>query len=206
MINLYSGTPGSGKSLHMASEIRKRLKYFKDSVTLGNFYVNVKAVDKRIGDYIMIDNSRLTPERLIKFSRRLAKHKGRRLREDEIVLYIDEAQLLFNSRGYNSKERMSWLSFFSQHRHFGYKIILIAQFDRMLDRQIRSLIEYETIHRKVSRAGKIGAVIGFIMRGNLFVSIDVWYPLKEQVGSNFFMGGSKLYAIYDSYNDFKGFA
>ena len=40
-------------------------------------------------------------------------------------------------------------SHFSQHRKLGYRVILIAQFDRMLDRQIRSVLEYEYIHRKV---------------------------------------------------------
>ena len=35
-------------------------------------------------------------------------------------------------------------------------MILIAQFDRMLDRQIRSVIEYEHIHRKVKNIGVWG--------------------------------------------------
>jgi len=205
MINLYSGTPGSGKSLHTASDIRRRL-LIKDRITLGNFYVNTDMVKKRKGNYIYIANDRLTPDRLITFSRRLSKYYGRRLKEGEILLFIDEAQLLFNSRDYNSKERKAWLSFFTQHRHFGYDIVLIAQFDRMLDRQIRCLLEYEYIHRKINRAGKIGAVIGFLFGGNLFISIKQWYPLKEKVDSNFFMGGKRLYSIYDSYNDFKGFA
>lgn len=205
MITLYSGTPGSGKSLHMAWDIRFRLKNIKNSVTLGNFYINTASVKKRKGTYIKIDNARLTPERLIKFSRNLARHKGRRIKEDEIVLYIDEAQLLFNSRDYNSKERKAWLSFFSQHRHFGYKIILIAQFDRMLDRQIRCLLEYETVHRKVSRFGFIGSLLGLLTGGNMFIAIDKWYPIKEKMGSSFFVGRKNLYAIYDSYNQFESF-
>lgn len=203
MMALYAGTPGSGKSLHMADDIRMRL--YGRKITLGNFYINVNAVKKRRGTFIYIANHRLNPERLVKFSKRLSKHYGRRLREGEIVLYIDEAQLLFNSRDYNAPERRSWLSFFTQHRHYGFDIILVAQFDRMLDRQVRCLLEYEYIHRKVSNAGKIGAVIGFLMRGNLFVWVKRWYPIHERVDGSFFLGGKRLYSIYDSYNHFNGF-
>ena len=37
--------------------------------------------------------------------------------------------------------------FFSQHRKLGYRVILVAQFSEMIDKQIRALIEYEYIHR-----------------------------------------------------------
>jgi zona occludens toxin (predicted ATPase) len=118
------------------------------------------------------------------------------------VLYIDEAQLLFNSREWQSKERHEWLTFFTQHRHFGYDIILVAQFDRMLDRQIRGLIEYDYVHRKINRAGRFGAFLGFMTGGNLFVMIKNWYPISEKVSSEFFLGNKKLYDLYDSYNCF----
>lgn len=201
MISLYSGTPGSGKSLHAARDIRERLQT-KNCITLGNFYVNVKSVKKLKGIYIYVENYRLTPQRLIDFSRRLSGHLGRRLREGELVIFIDEAQLLFNSRDWQSKGRYPWLSFFTQHRHFGYDIVLISQFDRMLDRQIRGLVEYDFVHRKISRAGKFGSFLGFMTRGSLFVSIKFWYPIHEKVSSEFFLGSKKLYAVYDSYNCF----
>ena len=145
MISLYSGTPGSGKSVHAAKEIAIRLRR-ENAVVLGNFYFNTKAVKKGKGTYLYVPNHRLDPDRLLKFSRRLSRHLGRRLREGEVRIYIDEAQLLFNSREYASTSRRAWLSFFSQHRHYGFDIILMAQFDRMLDRQIRGLIEYEHVH------------------------------------------------------------
>ena len=47
MISLYSGTPGSGKSCQAAREIALRLQR-KDSVVIGNFYFNTKAVKKCI--------------------------------------------------------------------------------------------------------------------------------------------------------------
>lgn len=202
MITLYSGTPGSGKSLHAARDIRDRIRSRK-CVVIGNFYVNLKNIPKRKGTYIFVENYRLTPERLLLFSKRYASHLGRRLREGEIMIFIDEAQLFFNSREWQSVSRRGWMSFFTQHRHYGYDVCLMAQFDRMLDKQIRGLLEYEVKHRKISRAGKFGKVLGLFFMNNLFVAITFWYPIKEKTDSVFFLGSNKLYAIYDSYNHFE---
>ena len=204
MIELYSGTPGSGKSLHVAKDIRERLER-KGTVTIGNFYVNTHSVKKCKGTYLYCDNSRLTPDRLVLFARALADHKGRRLQEDELWLVIDEAQILFNAREWQKIGRDGWLSFFTQHRHYGFHVILIAQFDRMLDRQIRGVIENDYVHRKINRAGKFGAFLGFLFRGNLFVFIKKWYPVSEVIETQFFVGNKKLYEIYDSYNHFNQF-
>ena len=202
MIELYSGTPGSGKSLHVAKIIRERLRMY-NCVIIGNFYVNQNTVKKRKGTYIYVDNSRLYPERLIKFAIRYARHKGRRLKEDELYLFIDEAQLLFNSRDWQLIKTSGWVSFYSQHRKLGYYIGLIAQFDRMLDRQIRSLVENEIKHRKVSRAGLFGKLLGFLTGDNLFIYIRIWYPMKQKVYSEFFLGTKKVYDLYDSYGLFQ---
>ena len=121
MIELYSGTPGSGKSLHTAKELRSRLRMHK-RVIIGNFYVNTKAIKRCRGTYLFVMNDRLTPDRLLQFSRKLSNHLGRRLKEGEILLLVDEAQLLFNSREWQNISRQGWLSFFSQHRHYGYPI------------------------------------------------------------------------------------
>ena len=202
MIELYCGTAGSGKSLHVAKIIRERLRMY-NCVIIGNFYVNQNTVKKRKGTYIYVDNSRLEPERLIKFAIRYARHKGRRLKEDELYLFIDEAQLLFNSRDWQLIKTSGWVSFYSQHRKLGFYIGLIAQFDRMLDRQIRSLIENEIKHRKVSRAGLFGKLLGFLTGDNLFIYIKIWYPMKQKVYSEFFLGTKKVYDLYDSYGLFQ---
>ncbi len=203
MIVLYSGTPGSGKSLHAAKEIRSRLHQKQRKIIIGNFYFNTAAVKKCRGVYLYVPNDRLTPARLLKFARHYAQHIGRRLREGELQLFIDEAQLLFNSREWELVRASGWLSFFSQHRHYGYDVMLMAQFDRMLDRQVRSLIEYDVIHRKVMRAGKIGFLVGLLTGGNLYVAVECWYPIREKTGSAFFFGGKRLFALYDSYNHFE---
>ena len=81
----------------------------------------------------------------------------------------------------------------------GYEIVLVAQFDRMLDRQIRSLIEYEWVHRKVSNFGVQGKILSLFCGGKLFVAVKVWYPMKEKVGSEFYIYRHKYADIYNTY-------
>lgn len=198
MITLYSGTPGAGKSLHLASRLYNWM-HFKNAPIIGNFYCDFKSIKKPKGQFLYLDNSELTPARLIKFSEEYSEKIGRRVKEGEILLVIDEAQLLFNSREWVKTDRAEWCSFFTKHRKLGYEVVLVAQFDRMLDRQIRSLIEYEWIHRKVSNFGIQGKLLSMFCGGRLFVAVKVWYPLKEKVGSEFFFYRKKYSDIYDTY-------
>lgn len=204
MITLYSGTPGSGKSLHLASRLVHKMQFSKSPV-VGNFHCDFSHIKHKKGNYIYLDNSKLTPSRLIGFSLKYQADIGRRVKEDEILLVIDECQILFNARewGRKNSNRAEWCSFFTQHRKLGYEIVLIAQFDRMLDRQIRSLIEYEWVHRKVSNFGINGKLMSLLFFGKLFVTVKVWYPMKEKVGSEFFVARKKYYRIYDTFALFK---
>lgn len=198
MITLYSGTPGSGKSLHLASRLCNRMQ-FVNAPNVVNFQCDFGCLKKTRGTYHYIDNSELSPEKLIEFSQKYSEKIGRRVKEGEILLVIDECQILFNARDWGQKNRMAWCSFFTQHRKLGYEIILTAQYDRMLDRQIRALIEYEWIHRKVSNFGWKGKFLAMFCGGKLFVAVHMWYPLKEKVGSDFFVYRKKFNSIYDTY-------
>lgn len=203
MIELYSGTPGSGKSLHQAVKI---LEYCNSGFpVVGNTPINAEVLrKKRRGLYAYLSNEKLTVDKLIGISRDYFKDHS--FREDRILLVIDESQILFNAREYGRKDRAPWLSFFSQHRKYGYHIILVAQFDRMIDRQIRCLIEYEEKHRKVGNIGIGGAVFNAVALGGLFCSVRMWYPLQEKVGVSFFKYRRKLSRLYDSYAVFSAVA
>ena len=198
MITLYSGTPGAGKSLHLASRLYHWMQYRKAPI-IANFSCDFKRIKHPKGSFLYIDNAFLTPERLIIFSKNYSEYVGRRVKENEILLCIDECQLMFNSRDWGSKDRGAWCSFFTQHRKLGYEVILVSQFDRMLDRQIHSLIEYEWVHRKVSNFGIQGKLFSLFCGGKLFVAVKVWYPMKQKVGSEFFIAWKKFYEIYDTY-------
>ena len=198
-IDLYSGTPGSGKSLHSAKDIIGWFKKGKPVIT--NFDVDLSPYPK--AKHTCVDDDDLTPDYLAEFSRNF--FGGRKLTkkdEDTILLVIDECQLMFNSREYQKKDRKHWIRFFSTHRHLGYHVILIAQMDKMLDKQIRGVIEYEYIHRKLSNFGKAGKIITLFLGGDTFTAVQMWYPLKLKISSSFFRAKKKYYSLYDSYASF----
>lgn len=196
MIRLYSGTPGSGKSLHNAQDIIMRSRFGEP--VIANFPCDLSNYKK--AKYTYVSNEQLTPDFLVNYS--LSFFHGKPVKEGSILLVLDECQLLFNAREWQKVGRDKWLSFFTQHRKLGYDITLIAQFDRMIDRQIRSLIEYEYIHRKVSNFGFLGRILSLIMGGQTFVAVKMWYPLNERISSQFFHCKKRLYKIYDSYATF----
>lgn len=200
MIYLFSGTPGSGKSLHIAQIIYYTLKLGKKDV-ICNFDIDLNCIkNAKVNKFHYIPNDKMNPNILISISKQVFNNK--KSSEGKILLIIDECQLLFNAREWNSKGRAEWLSFFSQHRKYGFDICLVAQFDGMVDRQIRSLIEYNIIHRKVSNFGIKGKIFSLFGFGKLFVYVKVWYPLNERISSRFFRASKKYYQIYDTYNTF----
>ena len=201
MVNLYSGTPGSGKSLHIAHNICNMLR--NGYAVVCNFDIDQHAAVKRLhknSDFLYVSNDEMTPNKLIAYSDNY--FKNHRFKEGQINLIIDECQIVFNAREWNVKGRSDWLSFFTQHRKYGYDIYLIAQFDRMVDRQIRSLIEYEYKHRKIKNIGIGGWFFNLFAGGGLFISVKIWYPLQEKVGQEFFKYSKRYDKIYDSYKSF----
>lgn len=202
MISLYSGTPGSGKSLHVAKTMYWWIRAGKPCIC--NFPIATEKIKlSRQQDFHFVREDKLTPDYLIKFAQDYIKKNGK-VKEGSILLVIDECQRIFNARDWGQKGRADWLTFFTLHRHLGFDIILIAQFDRMLDRQIRALIEYEYIHRKVSNFGWKGKILSLLAFGNLFVSVKIWYPMKEKTGSEWYRAKKMYYGLYDTFAMFDG--
>ena len=83
MITLYSGTPGAGKSLHLASRLYHWMQY-RPAPIIGNFSCDFSSISKPKGSFLYIDNAFLTPERLITFSRNYSEFVGRRVKEGAI--------------------------------------------------------------------------------------------------------------------------
>lgn len=197
MISLYSGTPGSGKSLHMARDILRRLRR-KDSLVITNF--PFRSPDRGLlrarGALVCLDNAELSPQRLEMLA---ADHLQRwPYREGLILLMLDECQVLFDARSWALKSRRAWVTFFAQHRKLGYDCVLVAQFDAMLDRQIRSLIEYEVIHRRLDRYGVVGWMLSRLLGGVWVCAISRWYGARMRLGSEWIRAGRRLCACYDT--------
>lgn len=203
MITMYTGTPGSGKSVHLAKEMVFVLKKGKN--VIANFEFNYEAVkSKKRGYFFQRENFELKVDWLVEFDELCHKkdRKGRTI-ERQTYLVIDECQLIFNARSWNDRDRQKWNWFFTQHRKKGYELILVTQFDRLVDRQIRSLVEYEIKHRKVNNFGTGGLIVSLFTFGHpVFACITYWYGVKEKCDVSFIMGRQKYYDLYDSYKMF----
>lgn len=196
MLFLYTGTPGSGKSYHAAEVVDRALR--RNIPVIANFEVNLNPKKHR-GEFIYIDTLDMTPDFFMRYAEEHFK-PGRD--EHQGIIIIDEAQIPFNSREGLNRNRMKWISFFSKHRHYFYDVILITQHDRMIDRQIRSLVETEYKHRKLTNFGAKGWLMIVIFH-KFFVAVRYWYPIQEKVGSEFFNLSKRVCRIYDTFKRFE---
>lgn len=143
MIDLYLGSVGSGKSYHALKEGIEKTKQ-RGGFVVANFPIKARN-EKENERWIYLED--FSPKDLIRlsFERGSFGHEGRAL------VIVDEAGIKFNSRDWqvNPNERKEWIKFLSQSRKFGYDIILVAQDERMVDRQIRKLAEFNVKHIKL---------------------------------------------------------
>lgn len=234
MIHFFTGTPGSGKSLHMAMLMDKQLK--KGRNVIANFEINedtYKRFNKKhpgkLGHFIYVSNTELLTnaykpridgrrkteppkdsfsyiDGLYGYAQNFHKRNARgQIIEGQTLLVLDECQDLFNPRSWNRKDRLKWCSFFREHRKYGYEVYLISQDDKIVDKQIRAILQYEYVHRCINNYKLSGKILGFIAGGKLFVYVKKMYGIRSKeakVKSRFFTGQRKYYEYYDSYKTF----
>lgn len=195
MIYVYTGTPGSGKSLHVIKDIVTKLKFGGNVIC--NFPVSAEKIKpfkkKKLGEFVYKKNSDLTVKFLVDY----AKNKHVKGKEGQTLIIFDEAQAKFNSRDYRDSDRKEFNYFFTIHRHLGFNVILITQSDRLIDKQIRCLFEYEVKHRKINNF-KFFRFIPI----KTFACITTWYGVREKLGTEFFIYKKSLSDMYDSYSLF----
>lgn len=198
MIYFYSGTPGSGKSLHTAVDIYKKLTVKKGNV-IATFPINLDYISrngkKKIGKFVYKDITEISVEFLLDYARE--NHKEQK--EGQTLVVIDECQIIFNPREFNKSDRLKWITFFTQHRKLGFNFILISQFDRLVDRQIRCLFEYDIKHRKINNFG-----VGMFLPFSTFIAVTYWYGVREKVSSEIFIYRKKYGKMYDTFTYFDG--
>lgn len=141
MITLFEGVPGSGKSLYAAGQILEQLSL--GHLVICNYPFYPPAGRKyRKGALVVVDNADLTPDFCLRWSQIWLKfRRGGIPKEHQILLVVDEASTVFNPRDWQRPDRKRWLSFFAQHRKLMFDVILIAQQDIQIDRQIRGCID-----------------------------------------------------------------
>lgn len=196
MVFTYTGTPGSGKSLHCANMILFYLRSGKNVIC--NFPINIEMIKKKYRkNYYYIPDSELTPHWLFEF----AKSFHKEAKEGQTILFIDEAQRLFPiDRVYTM--RKEWEQFFQLHRHYGFNIYIVTQNVSYINKGIRIQTEYEVKHRKVGNYG-IGGLILTMLHINLFVALTYWQGTKERLYSDFFLFKKKYAKLYDTFSNFQ---
>lgn len=211
MIRFYSGTPGSGKSLHAAADIYEWLRSGKN--VIANFNIRddlVKRIKwkKKQGQFIYFKNPDLMDVDLDPVSCFIGfalnfhdKDSEGRMYESQTLIVIDEAGIVFNSRDWQGKYRPVWLEFFAQHRKYGFEIIMIAQSERQVDRQIRANFEYEYNHKRVGNFKIYGKILEFGGLRKMFCYVIRWYGIKGQdgrVAAKFFCAEKKYCRLYNT--------
>ena len=199
MIYLYSGTPGSYKSYHAVKESIWWLKHGFN--VIANFPITYDKVIKKPlkGDFSYVPTNELTVDYLIEYA--VNHHKPDRKAQTLVV--IDEASIKFNSREFGKHDRLDWINFFANHRHFNFDVILITQSDIMIDKQIRHLIEHEYKHRALSNFRWLGRLLGFVLRG-LHLYVDIWYPMQMTDKTKWCLFNKKVADCYDTMGMFVG--
>jgi len=198
-IRLYSGTPGSGKSFCSIELITDYLQQKKDVIS--NFALKFSARQIKKGwqeKFNYWPNEEITINNLVEHA--INNNYLEKRKESQCLVVIDEAGGRFNSRDFQQKDRMEWLDFFSQHAKLGYDFLLVAQMDRMIDRQIRGLIETEYIHRKINNFGPFR-----FLPFKVFVQVEYWYALKQRVKAEYYFFTKRTANMYDRYKMFSGF-
>ena len=199
MIFLYSGTPGSYKSYHAVKESIWWLKHGFN--VIANFPLDYSHVIKRNikGRFDFVPTPDLTVDFLIQYA--ADHHKPGR--KPQTLIVIDEAAIKFNAREFNKHDRLDWINFFANHRHFNFDVILVTQSDIMLDKQIRQLIEHEYKHRALSNFMWFGRLLGLVFRG-VHLYIDIWYPMQMKDKTQFCLFNKRIADCYDTMGLFVG--
>lgn len=202
-IDVFTGVPGSGKSLDAARQVRYALDRKYPRPVIANFPLGEDARVLHPEMFTHIPNEEMSAGKIIDFADEYWTQSGVSFREDYILLVLDECQLLFNSRRWSDRSRMSYLEFLSQSRKYGIRVILIAQSAKMIDNQFRMLVEREFNHRRISAMGPVGAVLAAPFRGGLFLTVRYLFQTNERLGMELLVASRKDTRMYDSYARFE---
>lgn len=126
MLYLYTGVPGAGKTLYAVSNLVKR-KDFKDRPV---FVDGIKDLDHEKINYFDIPDGE-------------SIQTWPKWAPPGAIIVVDECQRIFRPRPSGSKVP-DYVAELETHRHRGLDFILITQHPRLIDINLRSLIEHHT--------------------------------------------------------------
>lgn len=219
MMSLWSGTPGSGKTLHCAHEIKDDLRFNKNVIStcyidttycfmskLQEFIFNVTKgkihlynEDERQKNFHYIPIEEITPAYLYEFAAKYHKFG----KEHQTTLVLDECVAIFSPTvlADNIQRWNEWDEFFRKHRHLGYNVIIIPQSKRLISRKVIEYCEFEVKHYNRKNHGNFGFILSLLF-GSLFSWALYWRGSKECLEQHFFRYSYLYGSMYNSYSMF----
>lgn len=224
MMYLYTGTPGSGKSLHVAHEVREdlRLPFGKNRnvistceidmtycfmnilqelvFTLSRGKIHLYNDDPRAKNFHYIPINEITPKYLYEFAAKYHVYG----KEHQTVIILDECVAIFSPTvlSENIKLWNEWDRFFQFHRHIGYDIILVPQSKKLISRKVIEYCEFEVKHYNRKHQGMIGWLLSLLLGGSLFSYSTCWRGIKKPIEQKFFTYRRLYGSMYNSYTMF----
>jgi len=190
-INLYIGPPGSGKSYHALTDGLNKIAAVPDRYVVANFPIKYsKKPKKRAREekrWIYLEDFE------VKDLVRISVEKNFIGKEGHCLCIIDEAGIKFNCRKYREPDREEWIKFFALSRHFGYDFILVAQYEGMVDKQIRECMEYLVRHKCMNRFSLFS-----ILPFKIFAFVSFWYRTGFRGKLQFGILRKRIAKRYDS--------
>ena len=225
MIQLWSGTPGSGKSLHVAHEIREdlRLPFGQSKNVISTCYIDTTYCfmnilqelvfiitrgkihlyndDPRAKRFHYVPIEEITPKYLYEFAAKYHVYG----KEHQTTLVLDECVAIFSPTvlSENIKRWNEWDEFFRKHRHLGYNVIIIPQSKKLISRKVIEYCEFEVKHYNRKHQGMFGWLLSLICGGSLFSYSTCWRGTRDKPLEQKFFTYRRLFgSMYNSYSMF----
>lgn len=151
MISLYSGLSDSGLITNLGRKILNYLLVAKKNV-IANFRIDMDLITKKgkrkASEFVYLTNHEITVEFLKEYS--LRNHI--RGADSQTVLIINKVELLLSDNCYrNSEQCKSLVNFFVTCKYYGYDIILVAENDSYICKNMREIIGLDFKHKKINK-------------------------------------------------------
>lgn len=203
MITAYTGLPGSGKTLHVMREALWAARRGQGIVTNVAIDWGAAGIHPR-GGYAYMPTLGIDagPDDVMgarTVRRAMASGGG----EGRWLIVWDEAQIALGSRDWNAAGRREWLRWFAEHRKVGANVILVTQDLSGLDKRVRGLVEYETIHRNATHArGVLGVLAAIFPMPPIVAAVTYWAVMGRgrgaRTGAEWIIGTKRLYGMYNT--------
>ncbi len=169
MIIAFEGTPGSGKSYDAVREIVNNLRLRRI------VYTNIEGMDdpgcqRFLQDFLEFDDFEFKTyfhwlpdsdfshfwdlkETNQMWDGQITSEKP--FVKDGSLLVIDEIHKIFSNRDWSTEKNRQFSDWCSTHRHKGFDVYFVTQHLDKVEKQVRSLIEWTYVYRKVNFLGSL---------------------------------------------------